>query len=176
MHWLLEPDVFGEDLDPFIDSLASLNEEYTLVQFGKPYHEYIKHFNNTPDLIFIGSLQFGKILQYSGFRGVICNADGLACQYYYPRIGSYLLNSDYVMLPVGSFNARKSFLRSVMGDNLFVRPDTVWKSFTGGCFVHPVASDFGYLNPETLLLISTAKKPIKYEWRCIVANKKNNNW
>jgi hypothetical protein len=55
------------------------------------------------------------------------------CSTYYCHLAPFLLNADYVMLPFGELRRRKQFLFDHFASDgaIFVRPDSVAKSFTG---------------------------------------------
>jgi hypothetical protein len=106
--------------------------------------------------------------------GAWCNFPNLACSAYYAHFGPFLLNRDYAFLPIAEAVrlADDLFARYATDGYLFVRPDSVDKSFTG------VVTDrssftqkfFGTaFDPTTLILVARAKR-LTYEWRLIVAN------
>lgn len=182
MRWLLEPEVFQEDEYPLMEALDNLGVKYTACQFGTPYDKYIK--DTVEPTIFHGSLQFGKqIQQQSQTIRVYCNLPQYECLYYYPRLGKYLLNDDYVMLPLGDLERQKSMLFSMFGYHspgvvynkaLFIRPSSGYKTFTGTLIkednwrfnVYPYKA----LNPEALVVVSSQKE-IFAEWRVVVIDK-----
>jgi ATP-grasp domain, R2K clade family 3 len=105
-----------------------------------------------------------------------CNFQNLACSSYYAHFGPFLLNREYTFLPIAEAVrlADNLFARYAKGGQVFVRPDSVDKSFTGtltdrSMFGHQF---FGAtFDPATLILVSRAKK-LTREWRLIVANGK----
>lgn len=175
--WLIEPEVFQDDSDPFIEALDSLGVEYDLCQFGTPYESYINKYANRCDVIFHGSLQFGKLLQKNNSSiKVFCNLPQYECTYYYPRFGSHLLNSEYVMLPYGDLNRRKDWLLNKIGNgSVFIRPSSGYKSFTGTVVDAKSWSSLRYigakLDPEDIVVVAPSAEVDK-EWRVVIVDDK----
>jgi hypothetical protein len=129
-------------------------------------------------VIFRGTLALMRHIQGSRrWRpGGWCMFQNLACSTYYAHFGPFLLNREYTLLPIAEAVrlADKLFENYASGGQVFVRPDSVDKSFTGTLtdrttFAHKF---FGTpFDPATLILIARAKK-LTYEWRLIVANGK----
>jgi hypothetical protein len=126
-------------------------------------------------VVFRGSLPLMRHIQASRrWRpGGWCSFANLACSTYYSYFGPFLLNREYTMLPVAEA-ARLTdslFARHGNGEVVFVRPDSVDKSFTG-----TVADKFSFLqtiagaafDPTTLILVARPKR-LSYEWRLVVA-------
>lgn len=178
MHWLLEPEVFKGDLEPFIEQLEKLNIDHTICKFGVPYESYISDLKDK-NVIFQGSLQFAKkIRELANWKGLYCNLPKLDCAYYYPRIGKYLLNSNYVLLPFGELHQRYHFFSLAFDTfTIFIRPTSMGKSFTGMVLnVDNWDSEIKKLNlrmnPEDLVLIAPATIFLTAEYRLIIVNNK----
>lgn len=177
MKWLLEPETFQEDEQPLMEALFRCGVRYTSVEFGTPYKDYIALMGNEPT-VFHGSLQFGKLIQETPLHSVkvFCTLPKYECLYYYPRIGSYLLNSEYVMLPFGELGRRKNWLFDTLNKNgsLFLRPSSGYKTFTG-----LVLSDSEWdmelkflkyqIDPEELVVVAPAQDVVR-EWRTVVVD------
>lgn len=176
MHWLLEHEVFQEDELPLIEALKKLDVPHTLVRFGTPYETYIKQMEDKRG-VFHGSLQFGKQIRAAWSprqnTRVYCSLEKYECVYYYPRLGEFLLNSEYVMVPFGELIRRKSWLFSKLGgDSLFIRPSSGYKTFTG-----MVLNDLEWeselrflkasINPEEIVVLAPAQDVVK-EWRVVI--------
>jgi hypothetical protein len=102
-----------------------------------------------------------------------CSFRDLACSTYYAHFGPFLLNRDYTLLPVAEAVrlADDLFARYATRGTLFVRPDSVDKSFTGtltdrASFTNTFLGTT--FDPTTPVLVARAKK-LSYEWRLIVA-------
>lgn len=177
VHWLIEPEVFGDDAEKLVTVLEQSGLYYTISQFGKSYEDYVNKFSKDDCVIFYGSLQFARVLQRKApwVPGVYCNLPSLEAKYYYPRFGDHLLNSEYVMLPYGDIYRRKDFLFDTLSKDgkLFIRPNSCFKTFTG--FVVSEA-DFSReisflkcrMNPEDLVVVSSPAQ-VGREWRFVVA-------
>lgn len=176
MKWLIEPEVFEDDSDVFIEALEALGMEYDLCKFGTPYEDFVAKYVDSSDCIFHGSLQLGKFLIKNSSVKVYCNLPRYECSYYYPRLGSHLLNSDYVMLPFGDLYRRKEWLLKNIGNGeVFVRPSSGYKSFTGTVLDSKTWGNLRYigakLDPEDLVVIAPGVKLLR-EWRVIVVDDK----
>jgi hypothetical protein len=105
-----------------------------------------------------------------------CVFRNLACSTYYAHFGPFLLNREYTFLPIAeAFRLADSlFARYASGGQVFVRPDSVDKSFTGTLTDRSTFSHKFFrttFDPAALILVAQAKK-LSYEWRLIVANGK----
>ncbi len=169
--FLLESDVFKNDLIPFIDILKQRNISYQECKFGKPYECYIDEYSNDENIIFLGSYNFAKILkQKTNWKGLYCNFDKFNCLYYYPKLGDELLNEDYIMLPAGDLKRKLNLLDA----EFFIRPATTHKIFNA-----TIVKDFETIRKvlairadEQELIVVASKKNISKEWRAIIHNKK----
>lgn len=103
-----------------------------------------------------------------------CSFSNLACSSYYAHFGPYLLNREYALLPVAEALrlADRLFGRYASEGSLFVRPDSVDKSFPGAVvdrsgFTRTISATA--FDPTTLILVARPKKILR-EWRLIVAS------
>ncbi|MEN1680944.1 MAG: ATP-grasp domain-containing protein [Planctomycetota bacterium] len=109
---------------------------------------------------------------------VFCTWAHYDCRFYYPRLAKYLLNSDYVLLPFGELWRKRDFIFETVGKDskVFVRPDSVRKSFTGQpCHRASFEGDLELMGfydvpPEALVLLSSPKEIVS-EWRFVIAEK-----
>jgi hypothetical protein len=129
-------------------------------------------------VIFRGTLPLMRHIQATRRwkPGGWCTFQNLACSTYYAYYGSFLLNREYSLLPVAEAVrlADSLFARYARDGLLFVRPDSVDKSFTGALadrasFKRTISGSA--FDPTTLILVAAPKK-VHYEWRLIVANGK----
>lgn len=103
--------------------------------------------------------------------GAFCNFHNMKCSTYYAYFGKYLLNGQYMMMPVGDLLTKwEEFCES-----LFVRPDSGAKPFIG-YVVAPNEKDkiqtlVQSVGPETLVVIAPEQK-IETEWRFVICDKK----
>src|SRR4030042_1903773 len=99
------------------------------------------------------------------------------CSEYYAHLGKYLFNDKYIMMQSSEVLRNIDRLYDWGGNynQIFMRPDSGLKSFTGKLFDR---KDFDadwkwvgeFREPSSLVVISTPKD-IKGEWRFIVADK-----
>lgn len=180
VKWLLEPEVFGDDAQPIIDTLKRMGVEHQVWPFGHMYQDFKNKFSDDC-VVFYGSFQFASLIkrQMAWIPGVYCNLPKFDCLYYYPRLEKYLLNGDYIMMPLGAVGSPSKcrFLDQFTShDKFFMRPSNGNKTFTG-----KVMSRFELdkelrkmallADPETLVVISKPAS-IKREWRTVVAENK----
>lgn len=181
VKWLLERDVFHEDLDPIKEAIASAGMEYKEVRYiplgaDNNFHDY---FPGDACVIAYGSINFTTAVarEANWVPGVWGNRKHLECTYYYPKLGKFLLNSDYIMLPYGELLRQKNFLydslEPYLGTNLFVRPSSPLKTFTGQLVSRLRYEEdvkrlgFYDVNPEDVVIVSMAKA-IDTEWRMVI--------
>lgn len=176
MKWLVEPEVFKEDGQRFVDTLKKLKVDHTVVEFGKPYDSYFVKCGS--DYILHGSLQFAKAAKQLQPRfKVFCTLPKYECTYYYPRFGNYLFNSNYIMLPFGDLLRRKDYLFNTFYNScLFIRPSSGNKDFTGlvltkDAWDHEMKVLRLSMDPESLVVIAPPQE-ISREWRLVVVNNK----
>ena len=125
VKWLVEPEVFQEDEKPLMKALLLSGVPYVECKFGTPYETYLQKFADGETGVFHGSLQFGKLIkQKSRGIAVYCDLPKFECTYYYPRFGEFLLNNQYVMLPIGELERRFNWLYNNLGwsGEVFIRP------------------------------------------------------
>ena len=134
-HWLVENQVFDEDLEPLIEEIKSQGmtvEEIRYVPFESGNYNA---FSDDKCVLFYGSLNLCNQLQKQKpwVPGSWCNLKNFECTTYYAHLGEYLLNGRYIMMPLSELKRRKEELYSTIarGSTLFVRPSTGFKSFSG---------------------------------------------
>jgi hypothetical protein len=179
VKWLIEPEIFEDDAKPLLETLKKLGVEHQIWPFGHMYQDFKSKFKDDC-VVFYGSFQFANVIirQTTWVPGVYCNLPKFDCQYYYPRLGQYLLNLEYAMMPLGDMKRRKEWILNNFSvqDQVFLRPASGAKSFTGKVVKNSEwDKDFRMFelraDPETLVVIA---KPahITYEWRVVIAEGK----
>jgi hypothetical protein len=119
--------------------------------------------------------------------GSFCTLPNFQCSKYYTHFGKYLLNDEYLMMPLAEVKRRKEklFLPYHQGGlspdgndpQFFVRPSTGFKSFTGQIvrashFDADYETISGYgADPEELVVVAGPRR-IVGEWRFIVCEHK----
>jgi len=188
--WLLEKDVFDENLASLKEAITSQGmefKEWDVTSWGVwPTQEgddaILNLFQPEEDcVIFYGSLQTARRLQQKAkwIPGVYATLPNYECTHYYAYLGKYLLNSDYVMLPFGELNRRKDWLLKTLGNNgcLFIRPSSGFKIFTGKVvYKETWDKDIELLGwydvePEKTVVVAEPRNILK-EWRIVIVDKK----
>jgi len=89
----------------------------------------------------------------------------------------YMLNDNYIMIPFGQVLERNKFIFDLFGDNIFIRPNSGKKSFTGTTFnsynfEHELYSikELQHVSEEEICLIAPAVS-LKAEYRLVVADR-----
>ncbi len=183
VKWLLESEVFVENLDPLRESIKNQGMEYSVCRYV-PFEgsdQFLNLFDKNDCVVFYGSIQFAQQVKRCApwIPGVYCNAPQFECLYYYPRFGDCLLNHDYVMLPFGELNRRKDFLLSTLSEDscLFIRPSSGLKLFTGKVVCEETWDKdidllgFYDVTPESLVVVARPQTIIK-EWRLVIIDGK----
>lgn len=180
VNWLLDKDVFREDIDSFAAEITRQGMKYKMLDCP-PFTSKLDCDQYLDDecVIFYGSLVHANLVRKwsKWIPGVFYNPDAYYCRSYYPAFGELLLNSNYVMLPYGELLRRKDFLFNTLGQDksIFVRPDFGGKSFTGTLVLEEDyeldVKDIGYGQLEKSALVVVAEpKNIISEWRLLVVN------
>lgn len=181
--WLLQTDIFEENLDILCDEIKRQGMEYRIYDH-KHFDdgmEIISQYDEGDCVIVYGSLQMGqKFKKNSTFiPGVYCDLSKYDCSYYYPYFGNQLVNNNYIMLPFGELERRKHFLFDTFGEDncVFIRPNSGFKNFTG-TIVHKSnwEKDIDWLGSydvshDTIVVVSKPRS-IDREWRFVVVDDK----
>lgn len=181
VKWLLERDVFHEDLDPIKDAITAAGMEYKEVRYiplGAPNNFY-DYFEPNTCVIAYGSINFTAAVarEANWVPGIWGNREALNCVHYYPKLGKFLLNSNYIILPYGELIRRKNHLFNMLdpygANHLFMRPASPLKSFTGQTVSRARYEEdvkrlgFYDVSDDSLVIVANAV-PIDTEWRMIV--------
>jgi hypothetical protein len=181
--WLLENKVLASACEegephPLIDELNRQQMPYML--YESPVvgdSSFLGAFDQLDCVIFYGSLMMAQQIrrEASWIPGVYCNLPCYECTYYYPRLGSFLLNNNYIMLPFGDIERRRAFLLETIGKDgqFFMRPSSGFKIFGGQIMdLKNWERDMMVLrhyqvDPERVVVVSPPQE-ITTEWRTIV--------
>ena len=179
--WLIQDQLHNEFVVPkLIEALTKRSIEYTFVPY-LPFGigDYSEYYPDDQFVLCLGSLSFIKRIQRERpewYPNSWCNFKTLQCNAFYAHLGKYLLNEDYIFIPVGELLRRKEFLYTNYGieDFIFMRPNTGDKSFTGGVvaiedFKHHCGFINDFCSPEDYVIIASPK-PIQAEWRFFVGD------
>lgn len=179
--WLLEDEVFEEDLVPIHQELERQGIEYKIVRYV-PF-EGVKVPSNFADndcVICYGSLNFVSQLQTmkKWVPGWWCTLPNFLCTTYFTYFGKHLFNSQYVFVTVAEFPRLKDWLFSTFGidDCLFIRPNTGFKTFAGKIIEKRFFDkDWEWIlefSAQDDLILVSSPKHIDVEWRLVVSDKK----
>jgi len=178
--WLLELDLFTDTELNLIDAIKRSGREVQTLKYVPFDDKLISNIENKYDegdcVVFYGSLNLGKKLLKSSFiPGVYLDMQKFECLNYYPVFGDELLHKNYLMMPFGDIMRRKSELFELFGEDLFIRPSSGFKNFTG-TVLNKYNFDYGIelasfydIEPNLLCVISNAKQIVK-EWRFVIVN------
>jgi len=169
IRWILQEDIFKENLDPLRQAILRSGALCDIIKY-KPFGSgnYANFLHESEPTVVHGSLELvGQIRREN--PSIIpcgwCNLEGLKCCAYYSYLGRYLVNADYTFLPLREFD------RLFTGHSVFVRPDGGNKLFSGHV-PNWIGRDFDYTTqfcqPETMVVCSSIKR-IDEEWRFVAS-------
>ena len=176
--WFLEHDWN----DPTYPELVKEIEEqgYNLIRASQ--------FENCNDLyekedcyIYYGTLNYAAEVRRKAkwIPGPYYHPTNYDCVHYYPKLGKYLLNSQYIMVPWGDIKRQKDFLYDTLAedDTIFLRPNSGLKSFTGKLIYKELFDNdlniLAYKDPDPHdLVIAAPPRMVMNEWRFVVVDKK----
>jgi hypothetical protein len=179
--WIVENDVFDEDLGPLVDEIKRQGMEVVEIKYVPFESGSYDHFKDNDCVIFYGSLNLMRQLQRQKpwVPGGWCNFQNFECTTYYAHFGKYLLNDRYIMMPLAEVKRRKDELYhpplSSEFHPIFIRPSSGFKTFTGKVVLEKdFEKDFEWFDefatPESIVVIADPWD-IKAEYRFFVANK-----
>jgi hypothetical protein len=178
--WIIEANVDGLPTEPLAAEIARRGMECRVVKWiPSPYPKDLVGAEDVPRdacVVFRGTLTLMRHLEATRrWRPAAwCEFDRLACSTYYAHFGPFLLNREYALLPYAEAVrlVDSLFARYGREGRIFVRPDSVDKSFTG---MVVDASEFDdrfrptSFDPTMPVLVARSK-PLGSEWRLIVAH------
>ena len=176
VSWLVED--FNEDLGPFISEIQRQGHGLEVVKYVPFESGDYNAFTDDQCVIFHGSLNLMRQLQRQKkwVPGGWCDFKNFECTTYYAHFGKYLLNDQYMMMPLAELLRRKCELLEHYHGHFFVRPSTGFKSFTGQVlfdetFDKDVEWFVEFAKPEDIVVVSEART-LGMEFRFWVAQKK----
>ena len=176
--WIVESTPFKENVAKLRNAILKQNHilhELKYVPFGTSQN--LPNIPNDELSIFYGSLNLGRVARQKYSSGVWCDLAKLRCSSYYPHFGKYLLNSPYCMFPFGDYQNLKPHLFKTFGRelNIFLRPDSGYKIFTGGLIAEQESMAHFLANSvvfDNEIVIASEPANISREWRLVVCDKK----
>ena len=188
VNWLLDTVALGPIHDELAQAVIECGHKATSATRPNPPYDWDDVDSNFFEAIPAGSCTVisGDIDMVTRVRsnpiwtpGVFAKVEEYFCSNYYVHFGKYVLNGDYLMLPFGELDRRSDFLFATLGneDQLFVRPDSSLKLFTGQTISKSTfKKDLEFLEfsepaSNDLVVISSPKNVVT-EWRFVVVDRK----
>lgn len=183
--WVLQTDIFEENLEKLKAEISRQHHNYTMVKYIPFKDDYDLDLPKiSGPVVFYGSLNLAsKARKCRNWSGLWCDLKKFECTSYYPYYGKFLFNSEYIMLPWGEIDRRRSSIWSRFGSysgtkrkcgEVFVRPNSGFKPFCGGLLDREqTLKDFlgNYVVfPEELAIISS-KQYLENEYRLVVCDR-----
>jgi len=180
--WLVQNYEQDGSLQPLIDEIKNQKMTVEVVKYIPFESGEYNMFNDNDCVIFYGTLNLARQLQREKgwIPGVYCNFDAFHCHKYYSYWGKYLLNKDYIMLPMLEILRKRDEIFKQFSKNgqIFIRPDSGAKSFTGQLVEYDkLDREFEHFKTnagrdlDQIITIISSPKKIEIEWRCTVVNK-----
>jgi hypothetical protein len=177
--WLIEENVFGDRGEALIAEVKRQGLECKTITHLPFLDEGPQLFDNDDCVIFYGSINLAKELKRTKpwIPGMYATFPNFKCSEYYNYF-DLLLNDHCIFMPMLHAIKRKDWIFETFAKDgkVFVRPDSGEKHFTGKLLSYDEFNEKGfeykfYYDTPILLLIASPK-PIKKEYRCVVADKK----
>ncbi|MEM7559357.1 MAG: ATP-grasp domain-containing protein [Planctomycetota bacterium] len=177
--WLIEANVQGLPSEAL---QAEIRRQGMEVHVVKPFLHAAKpgdilgaeSVGNDSVVLFTGTLTLMKYIQaHRRWRpGGWCNFENLACSRYYAHFGEAMLNRDYALLPFAEAARSENRLFEHYGQSgqIFVRPDSVGKSFSGKLISRDSYSEFTRATAIDATDLVMVAKPLSIacEWRLFI--------
>ena len=132
--WLIEEYEHDSSLQPLMDEVVKQGMDLKTVKY-EPFESGKYDFFNDDCVVFYGTLNLGRQLQRQKpwIPGVYCNFKNLCCHTYFSYWSKYLLNKDYIMLPMKEILTKREYVFNNFGKRevIFIRPDSGAKPITG---------------------------------------------
>jgi hypothetical protein len=179
--WLVETDVFDDNRDRLAEVVKrqGMDIEFATYIPSERDHGYLDLFDQNDCVLYYGSMNFAEQVQRESawLPGVYFNRPAYECTHYYPKLGKYLLNSDYIIIPYGELHRQRDFLYEKLGraDRLFIRPNAGTKLFAGKVIErnrYEKDTDYlGFYGAESHdLCVVASPQNVEDEWRFVVAD------
>jgi len=180
IRWILQKDVFDDDdFSKLITSLEKAEIKHEVVG-ANAY--LIMNSTKEECVVSYGSLNQASNLirtKPNWIPGAYYNNAAYRCEQYYPFLGDLIVNGHYRMLPFGELLRCQSqiYQEFGVGDELFVRPSTGGKCFSGTLLNFDDYQNYieilkdGGIGPAELVVVSSPKRILK-EWRFVIVDGK----
>ena len=133
--WIVEQSVIRTGADEFEEAVRTSGAGVRWLSIDDEARGRYGRWDENDTVVFRGSFEAAETFRISrpdARPGVIGDQNLLKCSAYYPTVGPYLLNEEYVLIPLGDLRRLwPSLLQMFQAKALFVRPDSGAKAFTG---------------------------------------------
>lgn len=170
INWLIEKDInVNSNKLKQVLSNSEYDVKYTILD-SYSYKDKLEYYSKEDCVISVGSIDFIRNIKSHTpwIPGYYANFTNFNCMDYYPYFHEYLLNRDYIILPLGAINDNYKYdqlMNRIFERRLFIRPCNGYKSFIGQELNWNNFNDISlYGKPETPVVISQYKE-ISHEYR-----------
>jgi len=177
--WLIEDFEADNKFDLLAEEVKKQGMEVEIVKYIPLESGNYNKYGKNECVIVQSSLNLATQLQRQKgwIPGPWLNSGAYQCTEYYPFLGKYLMNKDYVMLPRAEVKRKWPQLLKIFGneyEGLFLRPSSGHKTFTGHVFqTEHLEKDYEWVDeftdPQSIIIISSVKE-IEKEWRFVCAD------
>lgn len=157
LKWIVVDTDNPDDIEKICESIREVGDQPKKATLKQAYTDSRSVWDSN-DVVVYGPVQ--PTLHLTREQGWLSwlDLDAVSCVKYYAHFGRYLVQREYVMLPVGDLRRRWSWLYNLLGEDgeLFVRPASNDKRFTAKCIPLKDCVYFsrGGVAPETLVVVS----------------------
>ncbi len=140
VNWLIDYAKDDESIKGLVKAINKAGHNYVPITY-RPFQE--NNLDIIPDgepVVFYGSISLAREIQRRKpwIPGAIANFDNFKCTHYYGYLGQFLLNQDYMIMPVGELKRRSKEIQRWLGNTYrqewfpyFIRPNDGTKTITG---------------------------------------------
>ena len=180
MKWIIEKDIFEENLEDLIYEITSRNLDVEIIKYV-PFNSG-KYKNYNSDCFFYGSIELAKQLRMETNCTIYYTPDIYNCDNYYKHFEGNLLNEPYEYIEYKDLDLKKDYIFKKYHNHkyncIFIRPNSGDKIFTGSVICRNLFEDdikflnrYNTINPYDKVLVSKYQKIIK-EFRFVIHNRK----
>lgn len=173
MHWVIESEVFSGQAAGLIQAVQAAGHGLTL--WSDELLERTQAPWSAQTVLFHGALGTAVALRETTWAPrIFCDVGGLHSSAYYPRYEAFRLNQVYEVLPAKQAVAEKARIFKRFGAQVFVRPDSPLKEFSGrvldraGFSMAGLDHGFYFDDPDLPVLLAPTQV-LGAEWRFVVA-------
>lgn len=169
INWIIRETHFKSRTNPLIEELRRQGCPVQVV------NQYDTAFDclyprESPVMAYGGS-KFIRQIQQIYHPGAIATFENFKTESYYPHFRPYLLNKEAEVVQIQSLLTQKERFRDRYGEDVFIRPVTGNKSFSGGIFSLAFLEGQDWVQSYTEAVMVNRPYAIRAEWRAIVANR-----